>query len=323
MGPLTRILITGASGFVGASATRAARARGIEVVAVYRRNPRPEWADDTGIIPIRIDLSDPSNTKPLTEAMETVGAVIHAAAHLGDDAIAHESDTLRGTQTLLDAMEGFDVALVLVSTIAVYDTMRLEPWQKLDESSPLEKPESARDIYCAAKLRQEQLVRASRRPAWLIRPGVVYGPRRTWNDLMGFNAAGLHVQIGQTGELPLIHVDHLGAVLVQAAVTDPHGLQILNAIDDDRPTRARFLKAHRQTAGKPKAVLPMPYGFWLALVQGLKPISHKLPGLFREPIVKARLMPLHYPNTALRDALGGEDSDRFEVMLAHCTKGAP
>lgn len=316
MGDLNRILITGANGFVGRAAVAEARKQGIEVVAVFRRTALPEWADDTGISPQQADLSDANSAALLRGHMGTVGAVIHAAAHMGGNADKHADDTVRGTQTVLDALHGSDARLVLVSSIAVYDTQQLEPGTALTEDCPLEDPNHARDPYTQAKLLQEKLCAATGHPLWLMRPGAVYGPDRTWHALMGFWAFKLHVQINSDGQLPLVHVDHLAQSLVSATRAEPHSVQRLNIVDDDLPTRARFLTAHRKMTGWPRLVLPLPYGFWLRFVRLFGPVSGSLPGLLQEPIVRARLMPLSYPNTALRAVLGGADSAPFEDMLS-------
>lgn len=316
MGDVTRILVTGANGFVGSACVAEARSRGIEVTALYRRAPRPEWAEDPGIHALQADLSDPSSAATLNRALQPCQALIHAAAHLGGDAGAHAQDTLTGTRTVLSALRGTDARLVLVSSIAVYDMTHLAQGGTLDESCPLEVAENARDAYADAKLRQESLCRDSGVPLWILRPGAIYGPGRTWHALLGFWAWKLHVQINSDGELPLTHVRHTAWALVEAATRDPQGIPVLNVIDDDRPTRARFLRAHRQMTGWPKLSVPVPYGLWLTLIRILKPMSARLPGLFREPIARARLMPVKWPNTALRHKLGGEDTDTFEGMLA-------
>lgn len=317
MGPVNRILITGATGFVGRAAVAEARKQGFEVVAVYRRAPMDEWRSDAGIVPLQADLSDPASPAQLRDGMVGVGAVIHAAAHMGGDAAQHADDTVRGTETVLTAMQGSQAQLVLVSSIAVYDTMTLQPNAALTENSPLEHLGTARDPYTAAKLRQEQICTETGRAVWLMRPGAVYGPDRTWHALMGFWASKLHVQINSAGQLPLAHVDHLAQALIVAAQVHPKAAQALNIIDDDLPTRARFLTAHRKMTGWPRLVLPVPFGLWLAVSRFLKPISNKLPGLLQEPVLRARLMPLTYPNTALRAALGGADIAGFETMLAN------
>lgn len=321
MGKITRIMITGANGYVGRAAVAEARARNLEVVAVYRRAAVPEWASDPGVFAQQADLSDDASAPVLREAMANVGAVIHAAAHLGDDPARLADDTRRGTQTLLTALRGAEVRLVLVSSIAVYDTMRLQPGSILTENSPLDTAATASDAYSASKLDQEALCEGSGHPVWLIRPGAVYGPGRSWNALLGFWASKLFVQISSEGQLPLVHVSHLAQTLVEAALAEPRGIQALNVVDDDLPTRARFVAAHRAEAGWPRAVVSVPFGGWLALARILAPFSAKLPGLLREPVLRARLMPLRYPNTALRSILGGADSAPFEDMLAISLEG--
>lgn len=316
MGDVTRLLITGANGFVGRACVAEARARGIEVTALYRSAPLLDWAKDPGIHPCQADLSDPAATDTLRPEIAQSQAVIHAAAHLGGDADSHARDTLQATQTLLDAMQATQCRLVLVSSIAVYDTMQISAGGRLDETAPLDDPDQPRDPYAGAKLGQERLCRAADLPLWILRPGAVWGPGRTWHALLGFWASKLHVQINSKGELPLTHVTHTAWALVEAATRAPQGVPVLNLLDDDRPTRARFLRAHRNMAGWPKLTLPVPYGVWIALVRLLRPVSGKLPGLFREPAVRARLMPLIWPNTALRGTLGGEDTDSFEAMMA-------
>jgi UDP-glucose 4-epimerase len=95
----------------------------------------------------------------------------------------------------------------------------------------------------------------------------------------------------------------------------------VNVIDNDLPTRARFLKVHRSLTGWPKVVLPLPWRLWLGSAKCLSPVHNRLPGLLREPTLRARLMPLRYPNVALRQALGGQDIAPFEEMLARSVKG--
>lgn len=309
------ILITGANGFVGRAAVQAARSKEIEVTAVYRSTPSPEWASDPGITPLQADLSNPDCVPMLATAARTCGATIHAAALLGGDSAHLEHDTRRATEILLSALPK-DMRLVLVSSIAVYDTLKLAPGDILTEDSPLETSDTAHDGYAKAKLQQEELCQASGLATWILRPGAVYGPGRSWHALMGFWASKLHVQISSDGQLPLVHVDHLADTLIQAARTDSNGAPAVNVIDDDLPTRARFLKAHRNSAGWPHLTISISFKIWLLLARLLKPVSSKLPGLFQEPVLRARLMPLSYPNDALRAALGGADRAPFEQMLA-------
>nr|WP_274705645.1 NAD-dependent epimerase/dehydratase family protein [Salipiger pentaromativorans] len=307
-------MITGAGGFIGRATVAEARARGLEVVALVRKTSPAAWSEDTGITVVMADLSDPGAIPVLSQAVQGCDAAIHAAAHLGGDASALEADTLAATRHLLAALPA-GLRLVLVSSITVYDTMRVVPGTVIDEDTPLAVPGQAHDAYAEAKLAQEALCRASGHPLWLMRPGAVWGPGRTWHALNGFAVGPLQVTLGSDGALPLTHVTQVARALVGAAQTDPGGVTALNVIDDDLPTRARFVAAHRRATGWPKLALTLPWTLWLGLTKLVRPLAARLPGLLREPILRARIMPLRWPNTALRAALGGQDDAAFDEML--------
>ncbi|GGF62843.1 Nucleoside-diphosphate-sugar epimerase [Mameliella alba] len=323
MGQLT-IAITGAGGFLGRACVAEARRRGLPVLALYRNSLPGDWAGDAGITPLQLDLTAPDAADRLRAALPEDCAIIHAAAHLGDNLAAVARDTLSATRTLRDAWRDSDARLVLISSLAVYDTDALAPGDAVSESTPLiplpDTPEQARDAYAGSKRLQEALFLDDLQDGWILRPGALWGPGRTWHALQGFRASKLFVTIGSHGELPLAHVDLCAQIAVEAARTPTPGPGIVNVFDDDRPTRARFLRAHRRCFGWPRLNVTVPYGAWLALVRLLKPISGNLPGLFRENILRARLMPLRYPNTRMRSAFPGEDIDTFEGLMTRAAE---
>ncbi|GGG78324.1 NADH(P)-binding protein [Salipiger pallidus] len=312
-----RVLITGASGFIGRACVAEALSRGLEVVAVVRGSA-PDLGPDVTVL--RSNLSLPGSVNLLKPALKGCTGVIHAAAHLGGDESAIEADTLTATGNLLAALPQ-DMRLVLVSSITVYDTGRAQPGDSITEDWPLFLPGQAPDAYANAKLAQEAQARLRGAPLWILRPGAVWGPGRTWHALNGVDAGPLHLTLTSGGELPIAHVTRTAHALVAAALTDPGEVRAINVIDDDRPTRDRFVTAHRAATGWPRLALPLPWGVWAALARALVPVAHKVPGLLREPVLKARIMPLRWPNTALREALGGADTDRFETLLHASQKG--
>ncbi|KMK65650.1 NAD(P)-dependent oxidoreductase [Puniceibacterium sp. IMCC21224] len=325
MGEITRVLITGAAGFIGRSTVTEAREAGLAVVALVRRAAPQDWAADPGIEVLRCDLADPDGVATLRTALSGVDTVIHAAAHLGGDADAHAVDTLTGTRTILDAMTGSDARrLVLVSSIAVYDTMTLRPGAILTEACPLEPENAARDPYVAGKLAQERLCReAAARDGfglWLMRPGAVFGPDRLWNAHLGVGLGPVLLRVGDTGEVPLCHIRRCGWALVKAAMTDPGGIRALNVLDDDLPDRDRFLTAMRRS-GWPRFVVPLHWKLLNSIARALRRRSAHLPGLLREPVLRARIMPLRYCNRAMRKALGGRQARTFEVLMAASIAG--
>ncbi|MFW2589668.1 NAD-dependent epimerase/dehydratase family protein [Sagittula sp. SSi028] len=309
------VVITGANGFVGRACVACARQNDIPVVAIVRSTPLAQWQGDSGITVVRLDLTQPDAADRLAAAIPVGAAVIHAAAHLGDDPDRLAADTLGASASVLHAVKAAQARLVLISSLTVYDTDRLSPGDRLDENSPLIAAGStARDAYAGAKRVQETLF-ADLKEAWFLRAGAIWGPHRSWHALQGFWASKLFVTIGSDGELPLVHVDHLARTAITAAGTAAQGVHAVNVFDDDLPDRARFLRAHRATYGWPRINVTVPYQAWAAMARGLRPIAHHLPGLFREPVLRARVMPLRFPNDGLRAALGGADSAAFEAMM--------
>ncbi|MFZ5963191.1 NAD-dependent epimerase/dehydratase family protein [Thalassococcus sp. BH17M4-6] len=315
MGAVNHVLITGAAGFIGRATVAEARARGIRVTALVRSQGRPEWAEDPEIWLCRFDLAQ-ADPKALSAALDGVDAVIHAAAHLGGEAARHERDTLRGTETLLTAMAGQEVCtLVLVSSLAVYDTIAVPIGGTLTEDAPMEKADAARDAYVRGKLRQETLCRNAAKAQgltlWCLRPGAVYGPGRLDNAHLGAGVGPVLLRVGGKGQIPLCHVGLCAWALVQSAVTPGGGT--LNVLDDDLPDRARFLRARRR-AGWPKFVIPVPWQLLMPMAQLFDRPS--LPGLLRVPVLRARMTPLNYSNDAMRRALGGHETRDFEALMA-------
>ncbi len=309
-------MITGASGFIGQAAVKEAISQGLEVVAVVRNTVPDDWRGVPGLSVLRCDLSDPNAADILADSMG-VDAVVHAAAHLGSDQSAQNRDTVTATETVLHAMllEGVK-SMILISSLGVYDTSRLWPGAQVTEETPIEESNKARDGYVRGKLMQEALCqRAAERRGFdlcILRPGAVYGPSRTWNAHVGVGVGPLLMRVGRGGEIPLCHVDTVARAIVAAARQRSEG--VFNVLDDDRPNRKRFVRAHRQS-GWPTFTLPAPW--WLFLLAGyvLDILPGKKPGLLRPPVLKARMMPLRYSNAKIRKFFGLAESDPFEQLL--------
>ena len=181
-----KLLITGASGFLGKFVVAAALQRNHQIKAIVRPasdEKRVNWHNHPDVELIRLDLRQP---RGLTEALEGVDAVIHLIATKAGDFYTQFAGTVICTENLLSALVESDVSrLIAVSTFSVYDYLALNQNDLLDENAPIENHPLRRDEYAQTKLIQEELFRDFEREqagkVTIIRPGMIYGQDNLWN----------------------------------------------------------------------------------------------------------------------------------------------
>jgi 2-alkyl-3-oxoalkanoate reductase len=112
-----RVLVTGATGFVGGRVARRLRERGDEVVALVR-SP----AEDLEALGVSQHVGDLTDVDGLTELITGTDALVHAAASVDDDLAVARRVNRDGTAAIVDAaLAGGRPRLIHVSTSSVYD----------------------------------------------------------------------------------------------------------------------------------------------------------------------------------------------------------
>ncbi|HWB08853.1 MAG TPA: NAD-dependent epimerase/dehydratase family protein [Pirellulales bacterium] len=237
-----RVLITGASGFVGACLTRDLVASGREVHVVLRtESPRWRLAGLTGEYAAHeADLRDLPALRRAVDACRPE-VIYHLAAH-GTLAGKHDraavfASNLTGTCNLLEALAGHDYQmLVNVGSSSEYGH-HLRPIREDDPLRP-------RTDYAVSKAASTLLVQAESykgRPVTTVRIFSAYGP---WEDpsrlipyLMNCCLRGQRPQLTD-GRQPrdFIHVDDCVALLKRAAECVGARGQILHAGTGRRQT---------------------------------------------------------------------------------------
>ena len=174
-----KILITGASGFIGSFIVEEALRRGFKTWAAVRKSSSREWLQDERIHFIELNLS---SKEQLVEQLrgKDFDYVVHAA---GVTKCLNKQDFHRinteGTKNLVDALLEVEMPLkrlVYLSSLSIFGAIKeQQPYKEIKETDT---PQPNTE-YGKSKLAAEQYLNSvsSRVPYIILRPTGVYGPR--------------------------------------------------------------------------------------------------------------------------------------------------
>jgi len=173
-----KILITGASGFIGSFIVEEALKRGFETWAAIRKSSSKEWLQDERIRFIELNLSSKAQ---LVEQLrgQDFDYVVHAAGVTKclNKADFHRINT-EGTKNLVEALIEVEMPLkrfVFVSSLSIFGAIKeQQPYEAIRESDA---PQPNTE-YGRSKLAAEQYLEKKKGlPYIILRPTGVYGPR--------------------------------------------------------------------------------------------------------------------------------------------------
>jgi nucleoside-diphosphate-sugar epimerase len=227
-----RVLVTGATGFVGSHVAQVLVEAGYEVRCGVRASSSTRWISDLPVERVELDMT--GRTEDFSRAMENVDLVVHAAgitrARRAED---YHAVNAGGTGKLASAALGAGVRrFVLISSLAARGP------------DGRDQPESA---YGRSKLEAEAHLRTldGQMEAVILRPAAVYGPRDT--DLLPL------FKMARTGFLPL-----------------PSGANVLQPVYAEDVARAALAAARRAAGPGPFPVAEAARYTWDDVVAGLE-----------------------------------------------------
>jgi nucleoside-diphosphate-sugar epimerase len=251
-----RVLVTGASGFVGGALSPQLQEHGHEVFALVRR----PGSEPAGTQPLSGDLADAAALQAAVREAQPE-CVVHLAAEIASQRSEQKLQAVNvdGTRRLIDACLQADARprIVFCSTVVTGDPHG----GVLTEDAPL----PVETPYGRSKQEGERIVLESGLPAVVVRPSHVYGPG-------GWYAHELIARLRQPGRLAVIgsgqnvwdvvHVDDVAAALVLAAEQAPAGA-IYHVADDEPVTFGSFMEQTAQALG---TGAPRHIPVWLARI---------------------------------------------------------
>lgn len=267
----TRVLVTGATGFIGgALAERLARDEGASVLGSGRSLGKAEHLREHGVELRAADLQDAPAMAALCDGVEVV---FHVAGWLGTrrDGLA-EALNVHATEALVRAAAERGVRrFVLLSSVAAYGV----PAGVMTEETPLQpvQPYEYGATKARGDLRARELGVELGIEVVVIRPGMVHGPGAdNWTaDMAKLVKSGTPVLFGDRGHAYTVYIDNLIDLVLLAAVGGQAGAAY-NAVDAVMPWR-RFFGFYADLVGRPLRRIPWGLARVLAVVAGALPLG--------------------------------------------------
>ena len=180
-----KILITGATGFIGSHLTEICIELGYDVKAFDRYNPNNHWGwleNSKYKNDIEVILGDIRDYDSIYDSMKGCDSVFHLAALIGIpysyiSPLAYIRTNVEGTYNVLESARQLGLNNILItSTSETYGTAQRIP---IDEKHPV----VGQSPYSASKISADQLAvsycRSFDIPVKIVRPFNTYGPRQS------------------------------------------------------------------------------------------------------------------------------------------------
>lgn len=254
-----RVLLTGATGFLGGHLVRALKEAGHEVRALVRASSR------TGGLDFEIVRAGFDEPHVLRAAVEGVDAIVHAAG----GGIARRIEEIydantASTRALLGAV-AHRLRFVLVSSLAAHGPSGDRPAMELDADDP-------RSHYGKSKLAAERALfaNAHRLEAVALRPPALYGPGEH-RMVPLFRAAryGFVPMVEPRGTISLLHGADCARAVV-AALEAPHARGIYYVAEPRVYVRREMAELIGCAVGRHVRVVPVAPGLLRAIGAGIE-----------------------------------------------------
>ncbi|HUI40838.1 MAG TPA: NAD-dependent epimerase/dehydratase family protein [Terriglobia bacterium] len=245
-----RVLVTGATGFIGGHIVRRLLRDKLTVRAMARR---PEAAADLAGLGAEVVMGDLGDEDLLERAVQDCAVVVHCAAQVGPAATRtqFEGPNVGGTENMLIASAKGEVKrFVYLSSVAVFG---LPSAGEVTDASPRgQSGESYSDSKYGAEEAVWSFCRARGLPFTILRPSCVYGPGSAhWSvlPLKRIRTGKMKLVAGGRGTFNYVYIDNLVDAVVLAS-GDDRALGEAFIVNDGSTTWREFFMAYARMAGR-------------------------------------------------------------------------
>jgi predicted dehydrogenase/nucleoside-diphosphate-sugar epimerase len=321
---LPKVLVTGATGFLGYHLVLALARCGAQVVALVRDKGRVSAELDQHAEIVCGDLRDRPS---LEAAMRGVGVIYHCAAVTNNNISwqTHQDVNIAGAEAVFKAALKAGVQRVVhASSVIVYGLARPPHGDPISETSSLPDHPDRWAHYLRSKQAADRLAfdywREARLPITVLRLGILYGPGGRSPDRGLIQLGPLRLTIGSgRNQIPYTYVGNAVDCMLLAAISPEAIGQAYNVVDEPQVTPRDVASQSMKITGERSIPVPVP-PFLLSGVARLLELRGGLSGSQTPPklsryVVRSACRDLHYDTRKVRDQLGWQQAVTLEEGL--------
>ena len=311
---MSRVLLTGASGFVGRAVGVALADKGLPVVSAVR----------SGQGSAQVAVGSINGATDWREALAGVAVVVHTAgrAHIVNDTAASPLTEFRkvnveGTLNLArQAAENGVKRFIFLSSAKVNGEA-----SPAGEAFSADQTPAPVDPYGISKMEAEQGLRAlaveTGMEVVIIRPVLVYGPgvKANFRSMMNWLAKGVPLPLGAIdNRRSLVALENLVDLIVTCIDHLAAANQTFLVSDDEDVSTTELLRRIGRALGKPARLVPLPVGLLqgAAALLGKRDTAQRLCGSLQVDIRKTKSLLNWTPPVSLDEALARTAKDFLE-----------
>jgi nucleoside-diphosphate-sugar epimerase len=307
MGLESRVVLTGANGFVGRHLADTLMCRGFDFLALSRVSCTADYPCLT--------IESLGNVDAMKAALSGYSVVIHTAAraHVMQDSVSDPIAEYRrvNTQITLDLAKAAVAAgvrrFIFISSIKVHGeaTALGSPYRASDTLMP-------DDPYGMSKLEAEQglmkLAGETGLEVVIIRPPLVYGPgvKGNFATLIKLMSKGLPLPLGAIdNKRSLVGIDNLVDLIIRCIDHPAAANQVFLAGDGEDLSTTELLRGVAEAIGRPAHLIPVPAALLSlgATLLGKRAVAQRLLGSLQVDISKARELLGWEPPMSVKEGL--------------------
>jgi nucleoside-diphosphate-sugar epimerase/predicted dehydrogenase len=323
-----RVLVTGASGFLGGRLVERLAQDGVAVRATTRLISRTR--ELPGVEWVECDLTRQDDVRRAVAGMHSI---YHCAGMVGPPGSLedYERANVGATMELAHAArEAWVDRLVYLSSLSVYGPPESGDGV-VEETDGYDDRASDRGVYTQTKVRAEaallEYARQNDAPrVTVLRPGTIYGPGAPLPvGLFELPSSHRRPFIAGSGHVPvaLTYVDNVIDAMLAAAERDTPTGSVYNVVDSADVDQATVCHdVRRLSHGRIRPVI-VPYGAVWAMMLGVDLLSlarHRKLGTARYRL-KRTLAPMRFPSTRARAELGWKPRVELAEGLSNVLRG--